>query len=210
MMGLLQYKAKSQKPYVIECVKQVLISAASVCINRTIAEGCCSKLTLLSDLFLSTKWPSSVILFMQTSDSHMNLWIYCPDICAVFLVVAVVTFHLVLFSPTCRNDLSCFTHPGQITKQRLSILVWLPNFLTGFLSGRRTKRSYFCKCKFGKENHFLSFSMTVHVSGCPECCPDRSRLCGWIRRVTSATPARWHSPLCVYIHAVVLRAKKGI
>lgn len=73
MMGLLQYKAKSQKPYVTECVKQVLISAASVCINRMIAEGCCSKLTLLSDLFLLTKWPSSVILFMQTSDSHMNV-----------------------------------------------------------------------------------------------------------------------------------------
>lgn len=43
-MGLLQYKAKSQKPYVVECVKQILVSAASVCINRIVAESYCSKL----------------------------------------------------------------------------------------------------------------------------------------------------------------------
>lgn len=72
MMGLLQYKAKSQKPYCVECIKQILVSAASVCINR-ITAGYCSKATLLSDLLLLTKLLSSVILFIQTNYRRINL-----------------------------------------------------------------------------------------------------------------------------------------
>lgn len=53
--------------------------------------------------------------------------------------------------------------------------------------------------------------MIVHaLAGCPECCPDRSRLHGWISQVTSATPACRDGLLCVYIHAIVLKAKKEI
>lgn len=71
MMGLLQYKPKLWKPYVVGCIQHPDECRFSLP-EQDQSRRLLSRLTPLSDMLLLTVLPSSVILFILTNGSHRN------------------------------------------------------------------------------------------------------------------------------------------
>lgn len=71
MMGLLQYKRKLWKPYVVGCIEHPN-ECRFILHEQDQSRRLLSRLTPLSDLLLLTVLPSSVILFILTNGSPRN------------------------------------------------------------------------------------------------------------------------------------------
>lgn len=71
MMGLLQYKPKWWKPYVVGCFEHPDECRFSLH-EQDQSRRLLRRLTHVSDLLLITMLPSSVILFILTNGSHRD------------------------------------------------------------------------------------------------------------------------------------------
>lgn len=115
-MGLLQYKPKPWKPYVVGCIEhpdECRFSLHEQDQSRRLLQ----QLTPLSDPLLLTTLPSSVILFIQTNGSHRN-WLLC-SLCSLgerghahsppgFVLSNMQGWFILLYSPSPAHEAFSF------------------------------------------------------------------------------------------------------